>query len=537
MVLMRHGFFELVSRIGLGGLVPATARVAAVGRPGEPPDWPDRVPLVLTDLGTTFIKLGQVASTRSDLFPPRLTRALEQLQDHVPAIPIETIAHELEAAWGVDPKAVLWLDPRPLASASIAQVHAGRLPDGREVVVKVRRPGLLETATVDCEIVADLASVAERRFSWAREYGFAALVAELVRAFQDELDFRVEARNTKLAAEHAAADPGVRIPEVVEELSGEGVLVLSRLRGIKITDRHDLLEAGGDPHALAQRLVATLYREIFLDGFFHADPHPGNVHVDAVGHLLLLDWGMVGRLAPSMREHSVDLLLGMARGRPELVVRALLRLGAVEKEVDRRALSAEVEKLRRRYYERSLAEFELGQAITDLLALAARHRIRIPHEYALLAKAAVTLDGLVRRLDPQASLVDLGRPLMGQLLRARLGPEAIERALEGNLLQWLFVWEELPHGIQRLMDRIDRGEVRVTMEQANLERVLGHWEKLLNRLGLAWVLGALLVGTALVVHPGTVDRLAGLPAGEYVFLGAVALSLWALIMAVRRGHL
>ncbi len=530
---MRHGLGQLASSLGLARWLSLGARWGGRSSAAAS-DWEDRVPWVLADLGATFIKLGQVASTRTDLLSPRLVAALERLQDQVPPIPLADVHTVLERAWGTDPLAVLWLDPTVMASASLAQVHGGRLPDGRAVVVKVRRPGLLATAQVDCEIVAQLAAAAEARIPAARQYGLAGLVGELVQAFLAELDFTREANNTQEAARRAPADGTVRIPEVVWELTRPDVLVMTRLNGVKVSDPAELAAAGQDPHEVARRLVHTLYREIFVDGFFHADPHPGNVHVDQDGQLILLDWGMVGRLSPAMREHSADLLLGMARGHSAQVVRALLQLGVVEGAINRAALAQDVDRLRRRYYESSLAEFELGQALTDVLALAARHRVRIPHEYALLAKAAVTLDGLVRRLDPSASLVDLGRPLMAQLLAARFGPRAVAAHLEDNLLQWLSVADALPYSLERLMERIDEGCLKIELEPTNLERLMKHWEKLVNRLALSLLASALVVGTALVTHRSRLDRLVGMPVGEYAFLVSLAVATGVIVLSVRR---
>lgn len=533
-ILVRHGFRHLVARMGIWGLVPARADLGAAAPPTQ---WPERLPTVLTDLGSTFIKLGQVASTRTDLFPPRVVSALEQLQDHVPPIPFAEVTAELAAAWDAPPQSVLWMDPEPLASASLAQVHAGRLPDGRAVVVKIRRPGLVETAAVDLEIVSDLAARAERRIPAARQYGIRGLVAELVHAFQQELDFTVEARNTERAGHLAAANPAVRIPEVVWALTRPNVLVTSRLEGMKMTSRDALLAAGLNPTTVAQKVVHALYRQIFIDGFFHADPHPGNVHVDPAGRIIFLDWGMVGELPLAMRQRSMDLLLGMVRGRSELVVRALLRLGAVDQAVDQRALMHDVDRLRRQYYERELSTFALGQALNELLVLAAQHRIRIPYEYAMLAKTAMTLDGLVRRLDPHASLLNLGKPLVGQLLQARWSPRVLEQQLEDNVVQWLHIFDALPYSLERLLDQIDRGEVRVHLEQANIDRILSHWEKLVNRVGVALVLSALLVGSALAVPRTAWLYLLRLPATGYVLAAGALLVLWRVLDSLRRGHL
>lgn len=533
-VLARHGLGQLGASLGLSRW-PAIAPGWS-GRTA-PADWMERVPWILADLGSTFVKLGQLASMRTDLMPARLASALEQLQDHAAPLPVADVRAVLRRAWGADPDSVLWLDPDALASASIAQVHAGQLPDGRAVVVKVRRPGIVATAQVDGEIVTRLAAVAEARLPWARQYDVSGLVGELVPAFLAELDLTVEGHHTDEAGRRARGDPGVRIPEVVWALSGPEVLVLTRLDGAKITDAATLAALGLDPHQVAARLVHTLYRQIFVDGFFHADPHPGNVHVDPDGRLILLDWGMVGRLSPGMREHSIDLLLGMARGNSALVVRALLALGAVAGPIDRAALTADVERLRRRYYDSPLAQFRLGQALADVLGLAARHRIRIPREYALLAKAAVTLDGLVRRLDPNASLVEMGRPLVAQLLRSRFGPAAAARHLEDNAWAWLALGDGLPDRIDRVLDRMESGLVRVELEPNNLARLLGHWERLVDRAARAMVASALVVGTALVVHRHTLDHMFGAPVGEYAFLGAagLALAVWVAGLVRSRG--
>ncbi|MCL8209155.1 MAG: AarF/ABC1/UbiB kinase family protein [Actinomycetia bacterium] len=530
-VLARHGLAYVADVLGIG-----RRRVRTLA----PPDagWPERLVYVLAALGATFVKLGQLASTRTDLLPPEALAALERLQDAVPPVDFATVRRTLEAAWERPVDAVLAaLDPEPLATASVGQVHAARLRDGTEVVVKVRRPGIVEEARADFVIVRDLAELAERRTPWGKAVGVRALAEELIHTMEAELDFRREARNTDRARRHLAARRDVAVPHVYWEWTRPDVLVLSRLEGAKLTDAAALRRLGFRPEEVAARLVGVMYEQIFVDGFFHADPHPGNVHLAPDGTLLLLDWGMVGELGPEMRRRSVDLLLGLMRGRSDWVVDALLRMGAAGPDVDRAGLVAAVEQLRRRYYEAALDEFNLGQALGDLLRVARAHRLAVPGDYAVLAKTAVTLDGLVRRLDPRATLVDYGRAFVGPLLWSRFGPEGLKEVLIDQGRGWARVLERLPYGVDRLIDRIDRGEVRIQLEHRHLDRLLAHWENLIRHLAMTLLLGALLVSSALVAHRTAVDRIVGAPVGEWIFFAASILALLLLAEGLLRRRL
>ncbi|MGC8488689.1 MAG: ABC1 kinase family protein, partial [Clostridia bacterium] len=422
-----------------------------------------------------------------------------------------------------------------MAAASIGQVYRARLHDGQAVVVKVRRPGIVDDAETDFEIMRGFAEMAERRTEWGRQYGLTVLVDELVATLRDEMDFQSEGRYTDQA--RAAGGGAILVPQVYWQYTRPDVLVMSRIEGIKIMSGQGLARRGIDPDRLAARIVEAVYRQIFLDGFFHADPHPGNVHVSPDGVPIFLDWGMVGHLSPTMRERSIDLLLGMMERRPDRVVRALLRMRAVDSRVDKEALTRDVEHLRRRYYEASLAEFSLGQALTELFGLAWRYHIRVPGEYALLAKTAVTLDGLVRRLNPEGSLVEYGRGLAAPLLWTRFGPRHLATTAAESGLRWLQLLEGLPDDAEEALQWVRRGELHIVLEHKNLDTMLAHWERLANRVGLSFVLGGLVVGTALITHPGHLDRLFGLPIGEYTFMAAVAMALFILLAALKGGRL
>lgn len=532
-VLAHHGLLWASDNFGLAKYLGLKGRIRAKTLPPITADWPERVRLVLAELGPTYIKLGQLASIRPDVLPEALVRSLERLQDDVPPFSHQEAVDIVESAWGRPLRQVLQeFDPRPLGAASIGQVHLARLADGRDVVIKVRRPDIMERSEADFRILRVVAERAEKRSVWAKQNHLGELVAELVATMRDELDFTVEAHNTDTARKNLSINSEVIVPEVIWELTRPNVLVMEWLGGVKINDQATLARWGIPPHHLAQTFVHSLYQQIFRIGLFHADPHPGNVHVDSEGRVILLDWGMVGVLSRDMRSRSVQLVLGLVQGKSEPVADALVAVGAAHHHVDRRALIRDVDRLRRRYYETHLKDFHLGQALGDLFSVAQRHQLRIPAEYLLMAKAAVIADGVVRELDPEFSLLEMGKPLALELFFDRVDPRhwvpgaASEAYKLGSYLMGL------PEEFDRALKTLSRGEIRIVLEHKNIDRMLGHWARLANRLALSFLMGAIVLATALVVQPSELDRFLGVPVGEYAFLAALAASLVVIIALV-----
>ena len=534
-VLARHGLRLVAESLGLGRwwwrFGPSAAQDRTTG-------WPERIRQVLTELGPTYIKLGQLASTRSDLLPPELGRALESLQDHVEPFAFGQVRKIVEDAWKRPmEEAVSWFDKKPMAAASIGQVHAARLNDGRSVVIKVLRPGIVRQSQADFAIVHNLAEFAQRHTEWGKQYDVVHLVDDLIALMRAELDFGVEAANTVKARRNLSQSAWAVVPEVIWPLSGEAVLVMERQEGIKISDRDGLIASHLRLKEIAQRLVGAIYQQIFEDGFFHADPHPGNIHVDPKGRLIWLDWGLVGRLSDDMKSCSADLVMGLSQGRAEVVVKALLKLGVVPENVDQSLLWAKVEILRHRYYDASLQEFELGRALIDLFSLAQSFRILIPSEYLMVAKAAVLVDGAVRRLDPALSLVELSKPFAARMLWQRLNPAHWATEAGGSAIAWSQNWFSLPEVLGRALDTVGRGEIRIIMEHKNIDSILRQWEKFINRIGFSFLLGAVILAVAMVVHANQLDQIAHFRVGEYAFMGALVLALGIVIGAARRGKL
>lgn len=537
-ILGRHGFFFVLDSLGLSRHLPWGWRMRQSPAPPIDARWPERLRLVLADLGPTYIKLGQLASTRSDVLPPDVVQSLEHLQDDVPPFDFSEVTRILANEWGADyPALVEHVDPEPLAAASIGQVHRARLADGRAIVVKVRRPGIVEQSEADFRILRTLAELAEHRWSWAQEAQLTEVVEELISALREEMDFTIEARNTDTGRANLTDSDEVVVPEVIWSLTRSSVLVLEDLPGEKITDGAALARTGREPGQLARTLVAVIYRQIFEQGFFHADPHPGNIHLDAEGRLIFLDWGLVGVLSRIMRHHSVDLVLGLAQGDSELVADALMAMNGNRWQTDRMRLVRDIERLRHRYYEAQLGSFPVGQALSDIFRVARRHHLQVPSEYLLLARTAVILDGVVRQLDPAFSLVELGKPMALELIRQRLDPRDWLGPAVGAGRRSLASLMALPGELERTLATLSRGEVRIVLEHRNMDHILWHWEKLANRIALSFLLGAIVLGTAWVVRRQQLTHLPGLPFGTYAFVVTLVLAAGLFLAAVRRGRL
>jgi ubiquinone biosynthesis protein len=534
-VLAHHGLLWMLDGVGLSGYLSWGRRIRAKRLPPQGADWPERVRLVLAALGPTYVKLGQLASIRPDVLPEALVRSLERLQDDVPSFPYQEVAETVARAWGKPlDEQVAWFDPTPLAAASIGQVHRARLLDGRAVVIKVRRPGIVERSEADFRILRVLAERAEKRNAWARKNALSALVDELVATMRDELDFTVEAHNTETGRKNLTSDPHVVVPEVIWPLTHPDVLVLEALAGIKISDVPSQTDLPITRQDLARYFVHSLYRQIFLSGFFHADPHPGNVHVDEKGRLIFLDWGLVGMLSRDMRARSIHLVLGLVKGQADVVAEALLALGSVKGSANRQTLVRDIERLRHRYYEGALRDFHLGQAMSDLFKVAQRHEVRIPAEYLLLAKTAVIADGVVRVLDPEFSLLEMGKPLAGELVWERFNPMRSASAAATGVVHWAEHLRRIPEEWERALSTLSRGEIHIVLEQKNIDGILEHWEKLVNRVALSLLVGAIVLGLALVVR---LHHLVTMPVGEYLFIAALVLAVWVAAGVLRRRRL
>lgn len=490
-VLVRHGFGELASRLGARNKARPAATVEAdpaivTEIPAEETargedekrriSLAERVRLVLTDLGPSFVKLGQIASTRPDLLPADLIVELKKLQDDVAPVPFEQVRAMVETALGA-PLADVYesFDEKPLAAASIAQVHRAVLKAAegpKDVVVKVQRPGIANTIAGDLELLHGLAALVERAIPESKIYNPVGLVEQFDRAITSELDFTIEAENARRFARNFEGNATVSFPFVHKEASAKTVLTLEFLPGKKI---NEAVASGYPGPLLAKRSVAIIIQMIFEDGFFHADPHPGNVlvlgsHEDPI--IGLIDLGMVGRLAPEMRDKTVDLMIAAVREDYVGLADAMYAIATPTRKVDLGAFRARVAELGSKYLGRPLKEIELSAMIRDIVRGATEFGLEIPPDFLLVGKALMTMEGIGKQMDPDLDVFSEARPHFLNILRKRYSPQKLGNEAWRALEKLSGAAYDLPMQLQEILEDLRLGRLSLKSSDPALPKVV-----------------------------------------------------------------
>lgn len=538
-VLIRHGFGDSVRRLGLADSLRRAGHALHWDHVGDLAQLEPavQVRLAMEELGPTFVKLGQILAGRADLFGPEWIAEFEKLHSHVPAVPIERLRPQLREDLGAEPEAVFArFDTEPLAAASIAQVHRARLHDGTEVVVKIRRPDIAETIAADLRLLARLAAVAEEQLPWLQPYRPQRLVKELARSLQRELDLASECRSAERIAANLAALPWIVVPRVHWAYTRERVNVQDFIGGIAGHHLEELDRQGFDRRLLARRGAQAVLKMIVEDGLFHADPHPGNVFYLPGNRIAFIDFGMVGRLAPRRRGELLTLLLGLVQRDAQAVADVLLDWTGDAGQADIDTLEAEIEGFVEQYHGVPLAQLSLGGMLSDVTAMLREHRLSLPSDLALLIKAFITLEGLGRGLDPDFHMAEEALPLLRKVMHAQYRPKVLAQRAWRHLRRTLTLVEKLPHDLSRLLRNARRGRLNIHLDIAHLRRVGDQLTQAANRISMALVIAALIVGSSIVMTVQGGPSLFGLPAFGFMgFCGAVVGGLW-LVRAIRRSQ-
>jgi len=450
----------------------------------------ERVRLALTELGTTFIKLGQILSTRVDLVGPELAAELTKLQSSTPPDAAEQVIETITAELGRPPSEVFGeFDEEPVASGSIGQVHFATLVDGTPAVVKVQHAGIEERIRNDIEIMMELAKAAEAYAPPLRQYRPTATAGEFKRTIERELDFSQEQRNLQRFARNFKDDEGVRFPAPYPECSSKRVLTMDRMSGVSLSQRAELETEGCDLTDLARRGADMFLRMVFRDGFYHADPHPGNLMVlqdDVIG---VLDCGMVGRIDDDLRERIEDLLLAALNEDADRLLDGVVRIGDVPPGFDRDRLSHELNTFVDEYGSMAVDEFDLSGALNGMISIIRSHQISLPPHVSLLVKMLVMLEGTSRQLAPDFSLTELLEPYRFEFLKRRLSPARLWKKLQAAHRDWSELVEAFPGDVADIMRRLRQGRFDVNLEHRRLDSVV-------NRLVMGIITAALFVGSA-----------------------------------------
>jgi ubiquinone biosynthesis protein len=490
-VLVRHGFgfvFDIRrgrrERRGLEELLA--------------PNFGIRLRRTLDDLGPTFVKFGQLLSTRSDLIPEGILVELQKLQDTVAPIPLETAQAVIEGELGMPAgKLFAEFDPVPLGSASIGQVYRARLHEGDVVALKVQRPEAQARVEADLALMRDFAALLNARFGDRIFIDVTELVAEFEGVIRRELDYEAEARNARRFAVNFEGTP-VKIPEIYTDLSARRVLTMEYIEGTRFHDIRPLLLTPDERRRVATMGAEAIFKMAFEDGFFHGDPHPGNLILTPKGELALLDFGMVGFMSQGDIEALSRLFIAVIQRDAATALRSLEGLGVRYATEVRGELVQELREFLYRYSGLSVGEVTLGQALGELISLARRYRLSMPPVFPLLTKALVTAEGLSRSIDPTINVYEVARPYARRLLRERYEPAALLERTEERTLEYARYLEEYPEQIRQLLAELEDGTLEVKFRHGGLDELGGQVDVLANRLVFAVITGALLIGSSLL---------------------------------------
>ena len=479
-VLARHGFGQLIAAMPLNKL-PGLGLFKPEEGEGELPTQ-ERLVQAFQELGPSFVKLGQMLSTRQDLLPAEYIEAFSSLQDRVEPFFGRVARQMVEEALEAEIEALFAeFSPEPVASASIAQVHRARLHTGEEVAIKVQRPGIERTLRSDINILYTLAELVEDQLDLG-VYTPAAIVEAFDRAVSLEVDFLNQAANVETFGAAMADLEGVHVPRVYRPLSDRRVLTMEWIDGVKLT-RFD--SSGADRRVLMKRLVAASYEQIYVHSIFHADPHPGNLVVDGDSVLTYLDFGLVGRITPEMRDILEALFVGVIFGDAEGCARAIYRAGSADGRVNLRDLAGRIEDLLDRYAGTSLSQQDTGRIALELLDLCREYKLRLPQEYALLARASAALDGIARALVPDWNMMEEVRPYASRLAAERLDPERMGGELFRSTLSVGTFLREMPRQVEQVLTDLERGTFELTAVTPAVEQL----ERTIDRMGRSLVFG------------------------------------------------
>jgi ubiquinone biosynthesis protein len=542
-VLFRYGFDELVESMRIGQYLEIGWKLIA--REPNPHverlTTAQRVRHALEDLGPTFVKLGQVLSTRPDLVPPEFALEFSQLQQGVEPFAFKDVRATIEEELGQPPEEIFeQLEEKPLAAASIGQVHRARLRTGEDVVVKVQRPDIESTIEVDLEILLHLATLGEKHSEDLAQFKPSKIVQEFHRVIDRELDYRIEARHLERFAREFESDETVYVPKVMHNLTNRRVLTMEYVKVIAADDPEALRAAGLAPRVIANRGANATLKQILDHGFFHADPHPGNVFALPGNVVCFLDFGMMGRLDRTGRERFADLVYAVAQRDARGAMRALLHVTThdPEDEPDPREIEADVAQFIDINVPETLGHLDFSRLIVELMGLIRHHRLTIPADLVMMMKAAGTAERLVRKLDPELNMIEVARPYVARLKTARFRPTRMMRdAFEtgGDLLELI---RDVPSGLRDILRLSKRGRLRIGFEHRGLEEALRTHERVANRLSFAIVAASLIVGSSLIVVADIPPKVGEVPLiGLAGYLIAGGMGLLLIISILRHGQL
>jgi len=511
-VFIKYGFGAIIDNIGILKHINVRRKIlkqtndeniAKLSR-GE------RLRLALEELGPTFIKMGQILSTRSDILPKDIIKELEKLQDKAPAFSFDEVKSVIQNEFGESlEEAYAEFEPTPLAAASIAQVHKALLWSGKTVVVKVQRPGIEKIIAQDMRILEDIAKFVDNHTKYGKIYNFTKMVEDFKKRLEEELDFRIEGENAEKFKKNFLKDKKVKIPSIIWTHTTRRVLTMEYIDGIPLNDFNAIDEAGLDRGAIARNLAKSVLNQILRDGFFHGDPHPGNIMVLEDGTIAFLDFGMVGSLSPERKRQFSKMLLGIVYKNSRMIIESIIDLNAMTLNVNMKKLEKDINNLRDRYVEIPLEKLKVGEVLNGIFDLVFSYNIVIPNEFNMLAKSLITLEGIVEKLDPKISVLEVAKPIAKQLIPKMFSTQHMKEEIINATMDYSRLIKELPSFLLNFLRKTEEENYAVELKIRDFENLEKRVDKVFNRLStsiillaLSIVIAGILIGSGMSANAG-----------------------------------
>ncbi len=540
-VLFKYGFGDLVDVLKIEQYLEIGLQMISRKRREQVDRLtrPERVRMALEELGPTFVKLGQMLSTRPDLIAVEFIEELSKLQDRVPPFSYTAVSQIIESELGGPPESMFaHFDESPLAAASIGQVHRARLKDGEEVVVKVQRPGIRKIIEVDLEIMLHLASLMERHLEEFQLNRPARIVEEFARTLEKEIDYTIEASHIERFSRQFIDDATVYVPKVFRETTTERVLTMEYVEGVKASEIERIEKEGLDRKIITARGADLILKQVFDYGFFHADPHPGNIFVLPGNVICYLDFGMMGSIDRQSREDFADLVHSVVRRDESGAMQALLMLTQYDEEPDTRLLSRDLADFMGQHLYRPLKDLHMEKLLQQLMELISRHRLQAPPDLFLMLKALATVEGVGLSLDPEFHMINQAAPFVKRVKMEQSHPKRVASDILKSGVDLVRLMQEIPGELRELLRQMKRGKVKMEFEHRGLEPMQKTYDQISNRIAFSIVIAALIVGSALIVLSKTPPFLFGIPViGIIGFVAAAVMGMWLLIAILRKGRL
>jgi len=538
-ILIKHGFYPIIERIHLTKLISLPQRI--IGKKTtvqqEAVSFAIRTRLAFEELGPTFIKFGQILSTRPDILPEEFIRELLKLQDEVPPFPFPDVIRVIENEFKKPVKELFKeVDEKPVAAASIAQVHRAVTMDGEDVVIKVQRPNIEATIDDDISILQYLAKLIVKYIQESKVYDPVGMVEEFAITIKREMDFTLEASYTERFKKKHSNDPRIFIPSIYWNLTGKKVLTMERITGIKIDNIEKLRQSGIDTEKIGHIVAEVLFRQVFEFGVFHGDLHSGNIFVLGPEKVAFVDFGIVGRVDQEMQENLADIFTGLVSEDYELLTKVYLKMGILPEDIDEASFKRAYQDILFAYFGKPFKMTSIGELFMDYIRLAARYRIRMPRELLLLDKCILELEGLGRLLHPDVNVLVESQQFAQKLIAKRFGPAAMAKGAVDTVKEYQTFVHTFPSQMGQILKKMMSDKFTIDFVHKGLEELMGEMDRSSNRLTFGVIVAALIIGSSLVMAFGGGPKLYGYPfMGILGFIAAGVLGLWLAFLILRSG--